>query len=63
VLVVSGRDSSPVLEVVERPLDDVAILVVVSVEADGPAAARAALLAVPDLITGFGDDGGDPASS
>jgi len=57
VLVVPGGDAAPVLELVERPLDDVAVLVVVGVEVDRSSAGRATVFAVGDLVGSFGDDG------
>lgn len=39
VLFVAGREAAPLLGVAEPALDDVAILVVERVEADGPTAA------------------------
>jgi hypothetical protein len=42
MLVVPGRESAPVLELVEGTFDDVAVLVVLGVEADRPAAAGTA---------------------
>ena len=48
--VVAGREAPPVLELVERSLDDVAVLVVTGVEADRPATTRALLLTVGDLV-------------
>ncbi len=59
----SGCDAAPLLESVERPLDDVALLVVLVVEVDRPPAARASLLAVAGLVSGLGDHGGDAAGA
>jgi hypothetical protein len=50
VLAVSGRESAPVLELVEGSFDDVAVLVVLGVEADRPAAAGTFVLAVGSLV-------------
>jgi hypothetical protein len=61
VLVVAGGQAAPVLESVEAAFDDVAAAVAVGVEVDWSAAAGASVLAVADLVGGFGDDGGDAA--
>ena len=63
MLVVAGGDATPLLEPVERPLDDVALLVVLGVVADRAAAAGAALGAVAGLVGGLGDDRGDASSA
>jgi len=60
-LVVSGGQSSPLLEGSEGAFDDVAGLVGVVVVVHGSPAARAATGAVGSMVTGLGDDRDDPA--
>lgn len=57
VFVVAGGESSPLLQVAEAALDDVAVPVITSVECDGAAAARAAPFAVAFLIVRLGGHG------
>jgi hypothetical protein len=56
VFVVAGGQAAPVLESVEGSFDDVAVLVVLGVEADRSAAAGAPVLVVADLVGGLADD-------
>ena len=63
VLVVAGRQAAPVLQPVEGAFDDVAALVVLSVEVDRSATARASPLAVADLVGGLGDHRGDASGA
>jgi len=50
VLVVAGGQATPVLELVESSLHDVAVLVVLGVEADRAATLGASVLAVGLLV-------------
>lgn len=61
MFVVAGCQATPLLEVAEAPLDDVAVPVVSSVELRWPAPAGAAAFAMAGLIGRFGDHRGDPA--
>ena len=61
MFVVSGGDPAPVLQLVEGAFDDVAVLVVIDVVADGSAAAGTLVPAVAALVTRFGDHGLDAA--
>lgn len=60
-LVVSSRETTPLLEVAEPPLDDVAVAVVDLVEGWWPTAAGTASSAVSCLIVGLGDHRNDRA--
>src|SRR3954469_7195629 len=61
--VVAAGQGPPLLGPVEGTLDDVALLVVLGVEARGSPAARAAMLAVGDLVRRLGNDRGDTAGT
>ena len=63
VLVVAGGQAAPVLELVERSLDDVAVAVAAGVEVDRSATAGATSPAVADLVGRLRDDGPDTASA
>lgn len=60
-LVVTGREASPLLVLVEAALYDVAALVVLDVVTQGSATLRTTPFAVPPLIGGFEDHGDDVA--
>src|SRR4051812_44995586 len=61
--VVAAGQGPPLLGPTEGALDDVALLVVLGVEARGSPAARAAILAVGDLVRRLGNDRGDTAGT
>ena len=61
MFVVAGSDAAPVLEPVEGSFDDVAVLVVVGVEAQRSAAALAFRLATFDRVGLLRDDDPDAA--
>ncbi len=63
MLVVSGCDASPLLDVTILALDHVAVAVVVGVECDRPATSRSAALAVSFLVVGFRDHSLDAAGA
>lgn len=64
VFVVASREAAPLLGVAEAAFDDVAVLVVVGIEPDGPAAAWAATFPVALLVAGgFGGDHGLDAAT
>lgn len=59
MFVIPGRESSPLLDAVEASFDDVALLVGLGVEVDGPPAGSTSSLPVSDLVAAFGDHGFD----
>lgn len=59
MFVVPGVDGAPLLEVALAAFDDVVVLVLGSVEADGPVAIRAAPSPVVFLVAGFWGEGFD----
>lgn len=63
VLVVAGGESSPLLDVAVATLDDVAVLIVSSIQLDRTSTAGSATLPVSFLIARFRDDGLDSASA
>jgi hypothetical protein len=61
--VVAGGDRAVALELVDRPLDDVALFVGLGVEVGWAATVAASFRAVTDLIGRLGNDRPDPSSS
>ena len=62
-LVGAHRQTSPLLEAVDAPLDGVALLVCLSIETRRTASRTASPQAVTDLVRGLRDDRPDPASA
>lgn len=63
VLVVPGGQSSPLLDMAVTTLDDVAVLIVSSIQPDRTSTAGATTLPMSLLIIRFRDDGLDPTSA